>query len=134
LVSHDDEMGIPRVAPFIVDMPGAQAPEDESRSERVLILKVRNLSATYPLVNDVTTMGRPDAETQSYPDVEIELDDSVSRKHAEIRRKAVEFYLVDLGSTNGTMLNGQPLRPVIENQLKHGDRIRMGEKTELVFE
>lgn len=134
LVSNDDEFGIPRVAPFIVDVPGAPIPTDEATTDRVLILKVRNLSATYPLVNVVTTMGRPDAQTQNYPDVEIELDDSVSRKHAEIRRKNNEFYLVDLGSTNGTMLNGQALRPGTEMPLQHGDRIRMGEKTEIVFE
>jgi hypothetical protein len=134
LVTQDDDLGIPRVAPFIVDMPGAPEPVDVISSERVLILKVRNLSASYPLTNETTTMGRPDAETQSYPDVEIELDDSVSRKHAEVRRKGSDFYLVDLGSTNGTMLNGQELRPGVEMLLQHGDRIRMGEKTELVFE
>ena len=134
LVTNDDEFGIPRVAPFIVDMPDAPEPVDVIVTDRVLILKVRNLSATYPLTNNVTTMGRPDKDTQSYPDVEIELDDSVSRKHAEIRRKAAEFFLIDLGSTNGTMLNGQALRPGIEIRLQHGDRIRLGERTELVFE
>jgi hypothetical protein len=134
LVTNDDEFGIPRVAPFIVNMPGAPEPIDVVATDRVLILKVRNLSATYPLTNDVTTMGRPDKETQSYPDVEIELDDSVSRKHAEVRRKANDFFLIDLGSTNGTMLNGSPLRPGIEVKLQHGDRIRLGERTELVFE
>jgi len=134
LVTNDDEFGIPRVAPFIVNMPDAPEPVDVIAADRVLILKVRNLSATYPLTNNVTTMGRPDKETQSYPDVEIELDDSVSRKHAEVRRKGGDFFLIDLGSTNGTMLNGQALRPGIEIRLQHGDRIRLGERTELVFE
>lgn len=56
-------------------------------------------------------------------------DPNVSRRHAEIRRDAGRWVLVDLGSTNGTMVNGKLSR---EHPLKDGDKLTFG-KTELVF-
>ncbi|HEY5043361.1 MAG TPA: adenylate/guanylate cyclase domain-containing protein [Verrucomicrobiae bacterium] len=50
-------------------------------------------------------------------------DAKVSRRHAIIHAQGGEFYLVDLGSRNGTLLNGQRLR--IPSQLKDNDVIRI---------
>jgi hypothetical protein len=135
LVSGEGEFSIPKVAPFIVagTTPSTDDPVASS-GDHYLILRIRNLSSSYKLTKDVTTIGRPDSITKNYPDVEIELDDGVSRKHAEIRRKSGEFYVVDVGSTNGTLLNGDLMEVNIEMRLAHGDRIRVGEKTEIVFE
>jgi Mg-chelatase subunit ChlD len=55
---------------------------------------------------------------------------SVSRAHAEIRAEGKGFTLVDLGSTNGTRVNGSRVEKA---RLRPGDRIRLGE-VELVFE
>ena len=57
-------------------------------------------------------------------------DPKVSRQHAEVRRDREGFVLVDLGSTNGTLVNGRPVR---EAHLHDGDRIAIGPAT-LVFE
>src|SRR2546429_3947297 len=57
-------------------------------------------------------------------------DHLLSRRHAEIERRAGAFYLVDLGSTNGTFINGE--RVVGERRLHHGDLIAVGE-SKLVF-
>ncbi|HBZ71330.1 MAG TPA: hypothetical protein DEP35_17005 [Deltaproteobacteria bacterium] len=46
-----------------------------------------------------------------------------SRRHAEIRYDGARAVLRDLGSTNGTLLNGQPLTG--ERELKPGDRIEI---------
>ena len=56
-------------------------------------------------------------------------DPNVSRRHAELRRDAGRWVLVDLGSTNGTVVNGKLSR---EHPLKDGDKLTFG-KTELVF-
>jgi outer membrane biosynthesis protein TonB len=55
----------------------------------------------------------------------IRLDDiNVSRKHAVIEHRGNgEWRLTDLGSTNGTLVNGKRL---VQATLKHGDRIEMG--------
>lgn len=122
--------GIPRVAPFIVDAP----PPDEPVRIHSLVVRVGKLSAAFPLTKDVTTIGRPDSATQNYPDIEIDLDDAVSRRHAEIVRRGSEFCVVDVGSANGTRLNGEMLPPNQEVTLAPGDRIHVGERTEIVFE
>ena len=59
-------------------------------------------------------------------DVEIRLEDPfASTRHARIERQGSVLVIEDLGSTNGTYLNEEPLdgpRP-----LHHGDRIRIGD-------
>ena len=61
---------------------------------------------------------------------EVEIQDpGASRKHAEIRREGEDYMVVDLGSTNGTLLNDAP---VSEATLENGDRITIG-RTVLEF-
>ena len=57
-------------------------------------------------------------------------DPNVSRRHAEVRRIGRGFSLVDLGSTNGTEVNGQR---VTETSLMNGDVIGVG-TTQITFE
>ena len=61
-------------------------------------------------------------------DIQIS-DPNASRRHAEIRRDGGAFFLVDLGSTNGTDVNG---RRTQRAKLAEGDRITIG-TTDLVF-
>jgi pSer/pThr/pTyr-binding forkhead associated (FHA) protein len=53
-------------------------------------------------------------------------DPQVSRRHAEVRRDAEGFAVFDLGSTNGTVVNGSPVR---ERRLSDGDELRIGSAT-----
>jgi hypothetical protein len=57
-------------------------------------------------------------------------DANASRQHAEIRHIGLDYFLVDLGSTNGTIVNGQRIR---RHPLAHGDRVLIG-TTEIVVE
>jgi FHA domain/Protein of unknown function (DUF3662) len=57
-------------------------------------------------------------------------DPNVSRRHAEIRRIGDAVMVTDLGSTNGTRVNGLPVR---EHELESGDEVTVGSTT-LVFE
>ncbi len=56
-------------------------------------------------------------------------DGNASRRHAEIVREGITYVVVDLGSTNGTELNG---RRITREQLSDGDRITIG-STDIVF-
>ncbi|MEA2460316.1 MAG: hypothetical protein QOH90_493 [Actinomycetota bacterium] len=56
-------------------------------------------------------------------------DPNVSRRHAELRKDGEEWILLDLGSTNGTSVNGKLAK---EHVLKDGDRLSFG-TSELVF-
>lgn len=65
------------------------------------------------------------------PECDVVLGDpNVSRRHAELRRTEEGIVVTDLGSTNGTRVNGVPVR---EHQLDSGDEITVGSST-LVFE
>ncbi len=78
---------------------------------------------TFPLTSPLTILGRG-------TDCDLRLvDQGVSRHHAEIRVEDGEVVLVDLGSTNGTFVNGQPIRRV---SLADGTRVTLG-RTTLVF-
>ncbi|MBX6768277.1 MAG: FHA domain-containing protein, partial [Actinomadura rubrobrunea] len=78
---------------------------------------------TYEITTPVTLLGRG-------TDCDLRLvDPGVSRHHAEIRVEGPEVVLVDLGSTNGSFVNGQPVRRVT---LVDGSRVTMG-RTTLVF-
>jgi Protein of unknown function (DUF3662)/Inner membrane component of T3SS, cytoplasmic domain len=79
--------------------------------------------STYELRTPVTLLGRG-------TDCDLRLvDTGVSRHHAELRVEDDQVVLVDLGSTNGTFVNGQPVRRVA---LTDGTGITLG-RTTLVF-
>ena len=59
-------------------------------------------------------------------------DADISRKHARLVLQGEGYLLEDLGSTNGTFLNGERL--TAPQTLQPGDLIRLGEAVELVFE
>lgn len=56
-------------------------------------------------------------------------DPNVSRRHAELRRDGDVWALVDLGSTNGSMVDGGPIK---EQVLEDGNRLSFG-STDLIF-
>jgi pSer/pThr/pTyr-binding forkhead associated (FHA) protein len=59
------------------------------------------------------------------PDNDIILrDPATSGHHARVERRGDTFWIVDLGSTNGTLVNGEPIQ---EKQLNHGDRVTIGQ-------
>jgi hypothetical protein len=73
---------------------------------------------TFSLAKPVVTLGRlPES------DVVVE-DPGASRQHARISNADGQYVLVDLGSTNGTLVNDEP---VAERALDDGDRITIGE-------
>ena len=57
-------------------------------------------------------------------------DTNVSRRHAEIRPTVDGFILVDLGSTNGSKVNGER---ITQRELRDGDELVFG-NTRLVFQ
>ena len=74
--------------------------------------------SSYEIPNQGATLGRGD--------VEIRLDDPfASAHHARISREGFVVVIEDLGSTNGTYLNEEPLNG--PQPLHPGDRIRIGD-------
>ena len=84
-------------------------------------------TTSHELIEDVVTIGRIAENT-------IEIDDaSVSSHHAQLNLRGNDYIFKDLGSTNGSRVNGQDVVPDEEHRLKDGDRIRVGQ-IEAVYE
>lgn len=74
----------------------------------------------HELTHETVTVGRA-------PDNTFHLDDaSVSSHHAQLSPKDEGFVLTDLGSTNGTKLNGKPVNAEEDHILSAGDKIQFG--------
>lgn len=61
-------------------------------------------------------------------------DDYVSQEHAEIVSEGDRYFIVDLDSENGTFVNSRRLPPRERRLLVHGNKIRAGKESVLVFE
>lgn len=79
----------------------------------------------FALTQSVSKIGRD--QTNS---ISITNDHYISRHHAWVLQMQGGYYVEDLGSTNGTLLNGEVLSE--RKQIFPGDRLTFG-KTELVF-
>jgi hypothetical protein len=64
---------------------------------------------------------RPDFDMTFYDE-----GDYVSRRHARITKGRTGYHITDLGSSNGTTVNGQPLDAQRARLLRNGDRIKVG--------
>ncbi|MCC7207206.1 MAG: FHA domain-containing protein [Anaerolineae bacterium] len=82
------------------------------------------------VVADAAILGRADDEGGFRPDLDLEpfgaLDAGVSRRHAQIAYRQGAMFLSDLGSVNGTRINGFALEPDQACRLRDGDRIELG--------
>ncbi len=97
------------------------------------ILKVEDTEQTLDLKDGVEhVLGRLDEPSKSFPDIDLEpyggRDAGVSRQHA----KLIQFgnglnYIVDLSSTNGTSINGEPVEPLRHARLQDGDKLELGD-------
>jgi pSer/pThr/pTyr-binding forkhead associated (FHA) protein len=99
--------------------------ELETGQALVAVKRGPNAGSTFLIESgtDVTTLGRD-------PGSDIFLDDvTVSRRHAEIRRRDGGFFLHDLGSLNGTYVNRERVE---ETKLASSDEVQVG-KFKLLF-
>lgn len=80
----------------------------------------------FPLVKDEMVIGRDTASDIVISDAEI------SRRHARIYKLGDSYMIEDLGSTNGSFVNGQRLTG--PHTLMPGETVRFGENIMLVFE
>jgi pSer/pThr/pTyr-binding forkhead associated (FHA) protein/ribosomal protein L40E len=103
----------------------AALPRSELEEGQALLVVQRgpNAGSKFLIDKDLTTAGR-------HPESDIFLDDvTVSRRHAEFRRKDGRFQIHDVGSLNGTYVNRQRVETT---ELSNGDELQIG-KFKLTF-
>jgi Protein of unknown function (DUF3662)/Inner membrane component of T3SS, cytoplasmic domain len=108
---YDQNPYAPQGAP-----PQAPVSGGPARSARL----VSGDGRSYPLSIGSTVIGRGDQANMRLPDV------GISRRHARLDFDGAQVVLTDLGSTNGTMVNGQRVSAVALNP---GDMIQLGTTT-----
>lgn len=90
---------------------------------KILLFLENTLLAEYPLDKMTTHIGRR-------PNNDIHIDNlAVSGEHAAIVKMGQDYYIEDVGSTNGTTVNGDEIQ---KHLLQHGDVIELG-KHQLKF-
>ncbi|AMV23629.1 Sensor protein ZraS [Gemmata sp. SH-PL17] len=85
---------------------------------RLIVIRGVDEGKQFELTGATVTIGRHSANAVSLHDTQV------SRRHLEVRAGAHGYELVDLGSGNGTLLNGQPVQVA---PLRSGDAITIGQ-------
>lgn len=89
----------------------------------LFVIRGNDQGTRFELEGSVITIGRDSSN-------KVQLHDAgVSRHHAEIRRVENRYRLIDLNSSNGTIVNGKRIQ---EHWLNSGDQIQMG-RTLMLF-
>ncbi|MBD2777412.1 FHA domain-containing protein [Iningainema tapete] len=87
---------------------------------------------TFKLDKESNLIGRNSTLRGVYPEVALDFDSAVSQRHALLNRQPDgTFILRDIGSTNGTKLNGVELTPMVDVPIKDGDEFTLGHWTRL---
>jgi ribosomal protein L37AE/L43A len=82
---------------------------------------------TMPLAALVSLIGRKSTTRAIFPEIPLTYDDAVSHRHALLQLGADGGLQVrDIGSSNGTRLNGKDVKPMADIPLKDGDEITLG--------
>ena len=77
-----------------------------------------------------TTIGRKDPVTGIYPDIDLSPVDgqrSISRRHSKIYRRGEKLFVAEeIGTMNGTFINGDRLETGVPVEISDGDEVRFG--------
>lgn len=105
---------------FVKLAEGPGAARGEGRMPYLTVQPSTGKRFQIPFDKDVIRVGR-----SSRNDIHLSFDPSLSRFHAEFSHEAEQYFIRDLGSRNGTTLNGEPIgKPM---SLRPGDRVSLGE-------
>lgn len=103
-------------------------------NQKQVLLIIQDTPVRLLLVqNTDITLGRTDTRANVYPDIDLTpyggSETGVSRLHASFQYKNRTLYITDLGSSNGTYLNGQRLQPNRPEPVKIGEVLVFGRLT-----
>jgi pSer/pThr/pTyr-binding forkhead associated (FHA) protein len=106
-------------------------------ADSILVLLIENQHRIKLEQQAEIVLGRTDEKTHIYPDVDLTsyaaIENGVSRTHAAIRRTDSGVTLVDLGSANGTYLNGKAIKAYQPHILRDGDELRFGKLVSRIY-
>ncbi len=114
----------------VIVPPPFKPPPSETPDCRVAIHILGGETMIYIPGNEEVTLGRFTKGQTIIPDIDLSpyqaYEAGVSRLHANIDLKSHEITIKDLGSANGTRLNGVRIPPHKEYPINHGDVLTLG--------
>ncbi len=126
----EEELPISRANPW------ANEPIGEEAGAGIPPLRIEVLSTKRQIQLPNTPevhIGRTDAVHGIFPDLDLSsdggLEGGVSRHHCKIHQRGGTYLVEDVGSANGTFLNGQRLTPYLPHVIKDGDELQLGRVT-----
>jgi hypothetical protein len=122
----DEELPVSRANPWVSE----QVDEDKT-TPTPLYLKILETDRQIRLPSSTEVhVGRLDAAHGIFPDLDLTtdggLEGGVSRRHCKIHQRGATYLVEDVGSANGTFLNGQRLTPYLPHVLKDKDELQLG--------
>jgi pSer/pThr/pTyr-binding forkhead associated (FHA) protein len=115
--------GAPAPPPPAEAVPGPAGPTGRAPAGPHLVVVVGpTVGLSFALVGDSLRVGRDSASATI-----VLRDQTVSRTHASLDRRGTEWLVTDLGSTNGTSVNGHRLAPQQPVPLQTGARVSFGD-------
>jgi len=120
------EPAAPRVGDQTLVLPSGAVPSPDLTKEHagLVVIQGREIGREYRLRRSESILGRDESATLRV------LDERVSRRHASLElawdpaEKVRRVFITDLGSTNRTYVNGEPVE---RRELKEGDKVRAGD-------
>lgn len=115
---------ITRAKPALRDIPAVETNTPPSSAAKtavrqpVILASIGGRTTTFPLTGPEMTIGRHESNTI------VLAEQTVTGKHAVIKIQGEEISITDLGSTNGTFVNGERIRSKV---IRHGDKLRVGQ-------
>lgn len=103
----------------------------ESAHSLELEVRAGNRTFGWTMSRDSALVGRRSPDNRTRPDIDLWPDQAVSRRHLQISARDGRYYLMDLGSVNGTEVNAQWIEPKVEVELRAGDEIILGEHSRI---
>ncbi len=117
--------------PPVEEPPEALTATSQGLADNWVTLHLLDTGHMLPLAErNEFTLGRISEGQPIMPDIDLSpyqaYANGVSRLHAVIKRGMDSIVLMDLGSANGTFLNGKRLNPNVERDLTNGDVVALG--------
>jgi hypothetical protein len=122
--------------------PSAPAPTWTATVEVDLLLRQPSspfpppgiLPLAVPLTQPVSLIGRRSEARAIFPEIALAYDDAVSHRHALLQLDSQGALLLrDIGSSNGTRLNGQEITPMQDYPVHDADQITLGHFTRIII-
>ncbi len=108
------------------------APATEGTAPKSIRLSIgRNRRIIELPLHKVAYIGRVDPASTIFPELDLTNDGAIeygiSRRHARILQQGNTVVVEDLGSINGTFVNGERLAPYLPEVLQDGDTLLLGQ-------